>query len=106
MEDQKDDEKIAKSLGLEREDVELARRIWMDNKQYKSIPSMESRDSYRDMVEFSGTVNDPELSQSLEIALDGKGAFGRFNDLLLDYPKERERWFEFKDEKMEERIIE
>ena len=32
------------------------------------------------------------------MALDGRGAFRRFKDVLADYPAERERWFGFRDE--------
>jgi len=30
------------------------------------------------------------------IAIDGKGAFRRFKDVLLNYPTERERWFSYR----------
>ena len=40
------------------------------------------------------------------MAINGKGAFRRFKDVLLNYPEERERWFQFKDDKTEERALE
>jgi hypothetical protein len=40
------------------------------------------------------------LKEKLWIALDGKGAFRRFKDVLLDYPAQREAWFEFEDQKI------
>jgi hypothetical protein len=42
----------------------------------------------------------------LSVALDGKGAFGRFKRVLEDYPEERERWFKFKLAEMSEWIRE
>ncbi len=35
-----------------------------------------------------------------------KGTFRRFKDVLIFYPKERERWFKFKNEKVTERVNE
>lgn len=40
------------------------------------------------------------------MAINGSGAFRRFKDVLLYYPEERERWFRFKDERMEQRALE
>lgn len=42
----------------------------------------------------------------MTVAINGKGAFRRFKDVLLRYPEERERWFRFKDERMQERALE
>jgi hypothetical protein len=51
-------------------------------------------------------VKDEHLAELLEVAINGKGAFRRFKDVLLRYPEKRERWFKFKDERMEERALE
>jgi hypothetical protein len=51
-------------------------------------------------------VEDEHLSELLEVAINGKGAFRRFKDVLLNYPEERERWFQFKDDRMKERALE
>jgi hypothetical protein len=40
------------------------------------------------------------------VAITGRGAFRRFKDVLLDYPRERERWFAFRDALMAERVRE
>ena len=42
----------------------------------------------------------------MDVALDGKGAFGRFKRVLARYPEERERWFEFSDRRLRARIDE
>jgi hypothetical protein len=41
-----------------------------------------SRDGYRDMERFIGTVRDPGRADRLEIAISGRGAFRRFKDIL------------------------
>ncbi len=55
-----------------------------------------SREQYRWMERFVGLVTDPALRERLVIAIDGKGAFRRFKDVLVSYPAERERWFSFR----------
>ena len=52
------------------------------------------------MAEFAGTVRDARLRDRLDVALDGRGAFRRFKNVLLDFPPERERWFAFRDERL------
>ena len=67
--------------------------------RYLAIPvGAMSRDGYADMQEFITTVEDPVMRGKLEVAIDGKGAFRRFKNVLLEDPAERKRWFEFKDE--------
>ncbi len=58
-----------------------------------------SRDGYRDMEMFIGTVADPEKAERLEIAIQGRGAFRRFKDVLARWPGELERWFAFSDDR-------
>jgi len=52
------------------------------------------------MVEFVATMGDARLRDRLEVALDGRGAFRRFQNMLLDSPAERERWFVFRDKRL------
>jgi len=85
---------------------ELKDRIEEDSDRYERIPKAESHEGYQDMVDFIATVDNERLAELLEVAINGKGAFRRFKDVLLNYPEERERWFKFKDERMEERALE
>lgn len=55
-------------------------------------------------MRFAATVEDEELRELLFAALDGRGAFGRFKDVLAGCPGERQRWFRYKDERMEDRV--
>jgi hypothetical protein len=75
-------------------------------KRYITIPNAESYDGYQDMENFIETVKDVKLKEKLYNAITRKGAFRRFKDVLNSYPKERERWFKFKDEKVMERVNE
>ena len=52
------------------------------------------------MVEFADSIDNPRLRELLTVALDGKGAFGRFKRVLDGYPEEQKKWFELKDEEL------
>jgi hypothetical protein len=73
-------------------------KIKEDFDRYERIPKAESHEGYEDIVDFIATVKDEHLAELLEVAINGKGAFRRFKDILLNYPEERERWFRFKDD--------
>ncbi|MDD4985547.1 MAG: UPF0158 family protein [Dehalococcoidales bacterium] len=88
------------------ESEKLKERIEEDFKRYKRIPKAESHEGYQDMVDFIAAVDNERLAELLGVAINGKGAFRRFKDVLLNYPEERERWFQFKDERMEQRVLE
>ncbi|MDH5670557.1 MAG: UPF0158 family protein [Myxococcales bacterium] len=67
---------------------------------YMRIDPVSSREQYRWMEHFIATVTEPELRQRLVTAIDGKGAFRRFKDVLMAYPVDRERWFSFRSERL------
>jgi len=75
----------------EEDDEDPERWLW--------IPNQGSRAGYRDMADFVETVTDPGRADRLEIALQGKGAFRRFKDVLARWPGELERWFGFSDDR-------
>jgi Uncharacterised protein family (UPF0158) len=73
--------------------------------RYIAIPSAEAGEGYRDMEAFIPTVCNPHLQERLDRAISGRGAFRYFKDVLLEYPKEREHWFHFKQERLQQRIL-
>ncbi|MBD2492671.1 UPF0158 family protein [Aulosira sp. FACHB-615] len=68
--------------------------------RYLPIPQNGSADSYQDMVAFIETVEDEKLRDLLGVAIQGRGAFGRFKDVLrrAEYESERNRWFSFSEQ--------
>lgn len=64
------------------------------------VEPLESSVEYGWMAGFAETVGDARLRDRLEVALDGRGAFRRFKNVLLDSPAERERWFAFRDARL------
>src|SRR5262249_2435588 len=67
---------------------------------YLRIDRVSSREQYRWMERFIPMVDDAELRGKLAHAIDGKGAFRRFKDVLMTYAADRERWFAFRSERL------
>jgi hypothetical protein len=67
---------------------------------YLRIDPVSSREQYRWMERFIPMVDDADLRAKLTIAIDGKGAFRRFKDVLMAYGPEREKWFTFRSERL------
>lgn len=80
-------------------DPEMHSRIASDT-EYMRVEPVSSREQYRWMERFIPLVEEPELRQSLVSAIDGKGAFRRFKDVLMGHVQERERWFAFRSERL------
>jgi hypothetical protein len=77
---------------------EKRRRIEDNAANFIKIEPASSREQYRWMEKFVSALPDAALRERLIIAIDGKGAFRRFKDVLLNYPTERERWFTYRGE--------
>jgi hypothetical protein len=74
----------------------LKAKVAQNISNYIRVDPASSREQYRWMERFVGSVTDPQLRERLVMAIDGKGAFRRFKDVLLAYPAERERWFTYR----------
>jgi hypothetical protein len=71
-------------------------RVAREPERHLRVEPASSREQYRWMERFVVTVGDTALRDRLLIAIDGKGAFRRFKDVLVNYPAERERWFAYR----------
>jgi len=80
-------------------DPQMHVRIASDG-NYLRIDPVSSREQYRWMERYIPMVEDPDLQAKLSQAIDGKGAFRRFKDVLMAYAPERERWFAFRSERL------
>jgi hypothetical protein len=58
-----------------------------------------SHEGYRDMELFIGTVANAERADLLDIAIQGRGAFRRFKDVLARWPDELDRWYALSEER-------
>jgi hypothetical protein len=80
-------------------DPQMHVRIASDG-NYVRIDPVSSREQYRWMERFIPLVEEPDLREKLTQAIDGKGAFRRFKDVLMSFGTERERWFTFRSERL------
>jgi hypothetical protein len=80
-------------------DPQMHVRIASDG-NYLRIDPVSSREQYRWMERFIPMVEDLELKDKLTQAIDGKGAFRRFKDVLMSYGADREKWFTFRSERL------
>lgn len=58
------------------------------------------------MEDFIPTVRDERLQELLDVAIQGRGAFHRFKEVLQRSPMERQRWFDFHATRLEARARE
>ncbi len=82
------------------EDEQQRAVIVNDEERYIRVDPASSREQYCWMEHFVASIDDETLQERLVIAIDGKGAFRRFKDVLLHYPHERERWFNYRADKL------
>lgn len=80
-------------------DPSMHQRVMHDD-SYLRVEPVSSREQYRWMERFIATVEEGEFRDKLVQAIDGKGAFRRFKDVLMSYPVDRERWFAFRSERL------
>jgi Uncharacterised protein family (UPF0158) len=71
-------------------------KVQTGGEHFLRVEPAASREQYKWMERFVAGVTDEALRERLVIAIDGKGAFRRFKDVLLNYPAERERWFSYR----------
>ncbi|MBI2389328.1 MAG: hypothetical protein HYV09_07000 [Deltaproteobacteria bacterium] len=67
---------------------------------YLRVDPVSSREQYRWMERFIPMVESADLRGRLHQAIDGKGAFRRFKDVLMAHAEERERWFTYRSERL------
>lgn len=70
------------------------------------VEPLPSNQSYRDMHVFAAQVREPRARELLLRAIEGRGAFRRFKDTLLEFPELRAAWFDFHGKHMNRRAIE
>jgi hypothetical protein len=85
----------------------LALRVRAEPDCYELVPSVAPEAGFRWMQEFTATVSDNRLREKLQKTLRDctDDCFQAFRRALLRLPEgERERWFAFRNEKLEEFI--
>jgi hypothetical protein len=80
-------------------DPQMHSRIAADP-TYVRVEPVSSREQYRWMERFIQMLDPSDLRDELTLAIDGRGAFRRFKDVLMVNAPERERWFAFRSERL------
>jgi len=94
-------------LNIHTGESELVSREESDNydtEDYIQIP-MQDTSGYKTMQEFIETIKDANIRELLWVAIDGRGAFGRFKDVIYNKGLS-DQWYQFRDTKKQEQIIE
>jgi hypothetical protein len=55
---------------------------WDDDDRWLELWPTDSREGWQDMADFVDTVTDPDLARRLADAIRGRGAFGRFKNIV------------------------
>lgn len=90
-------------LGLSEEDERLSEEIDGSN-DYVAIEQIPSHEAYQWMVDFVDEMvapTDENAAEKLSIALNGKGAFSRFQNTLHRIDEQwLQAWYQFRDQKL------
>ena len=79
--------------GLDEEETEVDRLIEENPERYEDIPKYAGHEEYKLMCRFAESVDEDDIRERLDLALQGKGAFGRFRDVVFRYPDLKAKWF-------------
>ncbi len=69
-----------------------------DEERWLWVECEGSRAAYADMEQFIEGVGDPDRADRLAIAIQGRGAFRRFKDVLSRWPELAEKWYAFEED--------
>jgi hypothetical protein len=75
------------------EDDDFDQRFEANPERFEEIPKYASRDEYNLMCRFADTIDEEDIRERLDVALQGKGAFRRFRDVVFRYPDLKAQWF-------------
>ena len=101
-----DEEPLENYPDWQKENIKKAIRIIEDeNEAYLDFTLRNEFHEYEIIEEFIGTISDDEVREELFGAIQGRGAFRRFKDGIIEHDVE-EQWYEFKGKKLKELVIE
>lgn len=88
------------------DEIELALEIIFDVQgRYFRIPERRSSLAFQTKAAFIDLLENEGLKAKLSAALNGKGAFRNFKDVLLENPKVRKRWHGYNAKALKKEIV-
>ncbi len=88
----------------QQDSIRIAQQILGCN-NFIELPSRYDIHEYDIMEEFCYSINDSKISEALQVAIQGKGAFGRFKDACHRFDI-IDQWYLYKTEALKEIAIE
>jgi predicted nucleotidyltransferase len=86
------------------------REAWRVEEHYGTriveVAKPDAHEDFRDMEDFVATVGNASLREELERALQGRGAFRKFRNVIHSEFREKEQWFEFKRARLRQHVTE
>ncbi|MFF3021769.1 UPF0158 family protein [Gottfriedia sp. NPDC057948] len=86
------------------ENLEIANEIVENFEDYKELPSKYEIDEYKMIKDFCLTVKDEKKQNLLLITIEGKGAFRRFKDVIIELNIEMD-WYSYRDRRYKDLAI-
>ncbi|MEH7348491.1 UPF0158 family protein [Gottfriedia acidiceleris] len=86
------------------ENLEIANEIVENYEDYKELPSRYELDEYKIVKDFCLTVKDVKVQKILLITIEGKGAFRRFKDAVIEFNIEMD-WYSYRDRRYKDLAI-
>ncbi|MCU0693901.1 MAG: UPF0158 family protein [Polyangiaceae bacterium] len=79
--------------------------IDFDDDRFLAVEPLTSQEKYRIMEGFAATVDEPELSEQLAVALNGRGAFSRFGEVVYPHADVSARWSKYQRDVLEQQAL-
>lgn len=90
----------------QRENIELAIQILEDEDGiYVDFTLRNDFNEYEVMEDFIGTLEDKKIREKLFKEIQGRGAFRRFKDNIIEHGVDKQ-WYDYKERKIKEIVIE
>ena len=74
--------------------------------RYLYVDPLESHHGFQTMENYVGNLPDSECKRSLIRTLQGRKPFANFKNTLLDFPDERQAWFDYQNDWLTKKAIE
>ncbi|MNI47731.1 hypothetical protein D3C73_1022640 [compost metagenome] len=101
-----DEEPLEKFPDWQRENIEKAVSIIEDaDGIYVDFTLRNNINEYDIIEEFIGTLKDQKIREEIYGAIQGRGAFRRYKDRIVEYGVDKQ-WYKYKESKLKELVIE
>lgn len=100
-----EDNEIEKLMDWEQENIRLAIDILENNEDYEELPTQFDMNEYEMLEDFSYSITDARKKDILLDAIQGRGAFRRFKDKVIDLGI-AEDWYQYRNQCYKKKAIE